>query len=169
MKKKAGILLILFFSLFHTGCRVSYSFSGADVPPEAMHFSVETFKIQATLAPPDIGQVFTEALKDLILAQTRLDVVPEGGHLRYQGAITGYQIAPTAITASESAALNRLTMTVSVKYINTFDKEKNFEGTFSRFADYESNQDLTAVERGLIDEINEQITQDIFDKSLGAW
>ncbi|MGY6562361.1 MAG: LPS assembly lipoprotein LptE [Luteibaculaceae bacterium] len=163
-------ILFLFLAIFALhACKISYSFTGADVPVDARHFSVKLFNIQATLAPPDLGQVFTEDLKDLILAQTRLDVIPQDGHLQYEGTITAYQVMPTAITSGETAALNRLTISVKVKYKNTFDKDKNFEATFTRFADYDSNLDLSAVERGLIEEINEQITQDIFDRSLGAW
>jgi hypothetical protein len=169
MRVKAKIFLLFSILLITQFCRVSYSFTGADVPPDARHFSVKTFPVQATLAPPDLGQVFTEDLKDLILGQTRLDVVSQDGHLQYEGVITGYQISPAAITSGEAAALNRLTITVKVKYKNTFEREKNFEATFTRFADYDSSQDLSAVERGLIEEINEQITQDIFDRSLGAW
>jgi hypothetical protein len=56
-----------------------------------------------------------------------------------------------------------------VKYVNTFEREKNFERSFSRFADYPADQNFTDAEPALIEEINAQLIQDIFDASLGAW
>ncbi|MBK7482864.1 MAG: hypothetical protein IPI72_08945 [Flavobacteriales bacterium] len=73
------------------------------------------------------------------------------------------------IQASESAALNRLTMTVSVVYQNTLDPKKNAEFTVSRFSDYDSATDLIAVEERLAREIGKQLAQDIFDRTLGNW
>jgi hypothetical protein len=56
-----------------------------------------------------------------------------------------------------------------VNYVNTFEREKNFEKTFTRWADFPSNADFIDVEAELVTEINEQLIQDIFDASLGAW
>ncbi len=108
-------------------------------------------------------------LKDLMLAQTRLDLVEKRGDPSIRWIITGYQIGNAAVSAEEVTAFNRLTITIKVTYVNTFDREKNFEKSFSRFADYSSTQDFNQVENELIEEINAQLIQDIFDASLGAW
>jgi hypothetical protein len=76
---------------------------------------------------------------------------------------------PVAIQSSDQAAQNRLTITINVKYTCSFDEKKNFEQSFSRFADYPSNQNLTAVESKLIETINDQLTQDVFNKALNNW
>ena len=76
---------------------------------------------------------------------------------------------PVAIQSTDQAAQNRLTITVTVKYTCAFDEKRNFEQSFSRFADYPSNQNLTTVESKLMDEINDQLTQDIFNKALNNW
>ena len=64
---------------------------------------------------------------------------------------------------------NRLTITVKVKFTNTKDKELDFETNFSRFADYESSQNLASIEDVLIKDINDQLTQDIFNKAVSNW
>ena len=74
-----------------------------------------------------------------------------------------------AIQGNEVAAMNRLTITVHVKFTNKFDETKNFEQSFSRYADYNSSQNFTAIESTLVNEINEALTDDIFNKSFVNW
>ena len=85
-------------------------------------------------------------------------MISKGGDLAFEGSITGYATMPVAIQSTDQAALNRLTITVNVKYTCAFDEKRNFEMSFSRFADYPSNQNLTSVENSLIEEINNQLT-----------
>jgi hypothetical protein len=152
-----------------TGCSVNYSFTGADIPAEAETFSVQTFQILTPQAGPDYGLLISEQLKDLMLAQTRLDLLDKRGDLQFEGAVTGYQVGNAAISSDEFTTLNRLTITVKVKYTNTLNKEKSFEKSFSRFADYDANENFTSIEAALVEDINSQLTQDIFDASLGSW
>lgn len=151
------------------GCKVGYSFNGADIPANANTFSIKTFKTATPMAAANYDIRITEALKDLMLAQTRLDLVEKRGDLQFEGVITRYESSNAAVSGEEFTTVNRLTITIQVKYNNTLEREKNFEKTFSRFADYSSQQDFSAVEDQLIQEINDQLTQDIFDASLGAW
>lgn len=149
-------------------CRVNYSFSGGDVG-EAKTLTVELFDARAPLATPSAAQTFTETVRDLLLAQTPLKLARENGDLNYSGSITGYDVQPVNIQANETAALNRLTITASVSYANTLAPKKNAQFTISRFADYDSSQDLTTVEAQLVNEIGKQLAQDIFDRTLGNW
>lgn len=169
MKRISLILISVFCISALQMCTVSYSFTGADIPPNAQTFSVKTFQMATPLAPATYNQVITESLKDLMLSQTSLDLAEKQGDLQFEGVVTRYDIGNAAISSEEVTSLNRLTIAVKVKYINTFDREKNFERTFSRFADYSSSQDISTVEQALIEDINSQLTQDIFDASLGAW
>jgi hypothetical protein len=149
-------------------CRVNYSFTGGDIG-DARTVSVELFSARAPLATPTSAQLLTETIRDLLLGQTRLKLARENGDVQYSGAITGYDVQPVNIQANETAALNRLTITASVTYANTLEPKKNSEFTVSRFADYSSAQDLTAVEAQLVNEISKQLAQDIFDRTLGNW
>ncbi len=149
-------------------CRVNYGLTGGD-PGEARTVSVELIEARAPLATPLSAQVLTETLRDLLLAQTPLKLRSEEGDVQYSGALVGYDVQPVNIQANESAALNRLTMTVSVTYRNTLDPKKNAEFTVARFSDYNSTQDLVTVEEQLARDIGKQLAQDIFDRTLGNW
>ena len=163
MKQAAVLLLLLAVS-----CRVNYSFTGGDVG-DARTVSVDLFDARAPLATPGSAQTFTETLRDLLLAQTPLKLAREDGEVQYSGSITGYDVQPVNIQANETAALNRLTITVSVTYVNTLEPKKCAEFTMSRFADYDSSQDLATVEEQLVSTIGKQLAQDIFDRTLGNW
>jgi hypothetical protein len=143
--------------------------TGGSIPPEAKTVSVSFFQNNAPLANPTISQSFTESLKDVFISQTRLNLVPLSGDLQFSGAITGYDIRPVAIQGNETAALNRLTVTVSVRYVNTLNEKQNFEQSFSRFVDFPSATELSSNEESLISEVNKQLIQDIYDRSFGNW
>ncbi|HRH70696.1 MAG TPA: LptE family protein [Flavobacteriales bacterium] len=160
----ACFLLLLLLA----GCRVNYGFTGGDVG-EARTVSVDVIEARAPLATPLSAQVLTETLRDLLLAQTPLKLKREEGDVQYSGALVGYDVQPVNIQANETAALNRLTMTVSITYINKLEPKKNAEFTVSRFSDYDSTQDLVSVEERLAREIGKQLAQDIFDRTLGSW
>jgi hypothetical protein len=162
------LLVLLFIPVLLSGCSVGVTMSGTDTSG-ASTFSVDYFKPNTALATPLLAQRFTESLKDLILQQSPLNLTKRDGDLTYEGSIIGYDISPSAVQANETADQNRLTITVKVKYTNTIEKEKSFERTFSKFADYPSSQDLFAIEDQLIEDINDQLTQDIFNASLGNW
>ena len=164
-----SIFLTLIGLIMMQACTVGYSFTGADIPANATNFSVKMFKTATPMAAANYDIRITEALKDLMLAQTRLDLVEKRGDLQFEGVITRYESSNAAVSGEEFTTVNRLTITIQVKYVNTLEREKSFDKTFSRFADYSSTQDFSSVEDELIRDINAQITQDIFDASLGAW
>jgi hypothetical protein len=167
-----NILSILFFTtalMIFQSCKVKYSLNGATIPIEAKTISVAFFPNNATLGGPSMSQKFTEKLRDVVSNQTNLALVKQSGDLQFEGAISDYNIAPVSIQSSDQAAFNRLTVTVNVKYINTFDATKNFEQSFARFADYKSSENLSAKEDELLLEINRQLTEDIFNKAFNNW
>lgn len=168
-----GYLLLLascvMLLTFLNSCKVNYTFSGATIPPQAKTVSVQYFSNQASLSNPTYSQLFTEALRDIFQTQTNLAQTDKNGDIAFEGAVTGYATAPVSIQSNDQAALNRLTITVSVKYKNKYDESKNFESNFSRFADYQSTKSLTEVEAELIKQINDQLVQDIFNRALNNW
>ncbi len=150
-------------------CKARVSLSGASIPQEAKTISVAFFTNNASLAPPSLAQVFTENLRDVVSQQTSLALVKQNGDLAFEGYISDYNVAPVAIQANDRAGSNRLTIAVYVKYFNKFDETKNFEQTFSRFADYASTENLSNKESELIKEINRQLAEDIFNKAFNNW
>ena len=160
-------ILVLSLAFFGHGCGI-YSFSGASIPAEAKTVSVDYFPNHAQLVNPMLSNNLTNALRDAMTNQTTLDMVEAGGDLAFEGEITDYRTNPVAITG-QTAAMNRLTITVKVRFSNRIDDSKDFEQTFSRYEDYPSNQDLNSVQESLTATIIDQLVEDIFNKALVNW
>jgi len=143
--------------------------SGASISPEVKTFSVKYFQKTSALGPSSMSQDLTEKLKDRFLSQTTLKLADKDPDLIFEGSITNYAVTPLAIQANESAANNRLTITITVKFTNLKKEKQNFETSFSKFADYASTQILTAVEGTLIPEIMDQLIDDVFNKAFINW
>ncbi|MBA3647581.1 MAG: LptE family protein [Chitinophagales bacterium] len=151
-----------------TSCGV-YSLTGASIDPDVKTFTVHYIANQAQIVIPTLSQSFTEALKNKLSTGTNLKMVESSGDLEFQGAITQYNISPAAAVANETAALNRITISVSIEFINHKNEKQSWTSTFSRYADYSSSQDLASVQVQLIDDINSQLVDDIFNKAVVNW
>ena len=168
MRIKAKIaVLVMALAVVCQGCGI-YSFSGASIPAEAKTVSVDYFPNHAQLVNPLLSDNLTTALRDAMNSQTTLDLIETGGDLAFEGEITDYRTTPVAITG-QTAAMNRLTITVKVRFSNRIDDTKDFEQSFSRSEDYPSNQDLMSVQEALTATIVEQLVEDIFNKALVNW
>ena len=148
-------------------CSVNYSFTGISTDAESV--SIQFFENYAALAPPTLSQEFTESMKDIFLQQTNLKILGDNGELQFEGEITNYTTEPVAITGDEQTALNRLSITVNVRFTNTSNDKQSFEQSFTRFEDYDSSQSLSSVESDLVESIIGQLTQDILNTSIGDW
>ncbi|SDR70715.1 Lipopolysaccharide-assembly [Gillisia sp. Hel1_33_143] len=168
MKRLSILVLSIIFMMSFQSCGI-YSFTGADTGG-ASTFQVNYFQNAADLVEPGIDRTFTLELQDLIQNQTNLSLTNSGGDLVYEGEIIDYYIAPMSATAQNTAAQNRLTISVNVRYFNTIDPEKDFERRFSFYYDYDANAQLQgAVLETALSEIFTRITQDIFNASLTNW
>ena len=148
----------------------TYSFSGASIPPEMKTISVQFFENNSALVVPYLSQQFTEALKERIRNQSRLSIVRADGDANLEGRITDYTIRPVAIQGNDRAGLNRVTVTVSVKYTNSLNPELNFEQSFQAFQEFSLNQGpIQTQEQKLLILINRQLTEDIFNKAFANW
>ena len=170
VKTKLYILFyIILLIIFIDSCTIKYSFTGAAISPEIKTVSVQYFQNRAELVNPSLGQDFTEALKDKFISQTSLDLTNDIGDLDFEGEITGYNTKPISIQGNETAAQNRLTITIKVRFTNSVEPDNDFEKSFSAYEDYDSNQSLDEVESSLIPDILEKLTEDIFNKSVAKW
>ena len=161
--------LILYISfLLLAGCGV-YSFSGASISPDIKTIDISVFPNRAPLIQPSLSQSFTDKLKEKFISQTHLQQVTGEADLRLEGYISDYRTNPVAIQGTETAALNRLTITIQVKFTNEKDPKMSFDSPFSRYADYDATKNLVEVELTLIDEINRQIVDDIFNRAVSNW
>ncbi len=166
--KQTYLLLIIVFAMFLVGCGV-YSFTGASIPPQAETISVAYFPNDANLVQPVLSQRFTEELQDKFMRQTNLTLVEGVGDLHFEGAITDYRTEPIAIGDDDRARMNRLTITVRVSFLNEYDQDAEFQRSFSRYYDYDSNKSLAQVENDAIDQITQELAEDIFNEALVNW
>jgi len=171
MTKRYLIYYFIAFLLFvfSEGCKVNYSLTGASISPEVKTISIKYFQNRAPLVQPTLSQRFTDALKDKFTSQTNLLLINNGGDLHVEGEIVGYSTQPVAIQANETASLNRLSVSINVRFTNRFNEKQNYETTFTRYQDYDSKLSLSSVEDALLEEINEQLVEDIFNKAVVNW
>ncbi|VXB26441.1 Lipopolysaccharide-assembly [Maribacter litoralis] len=166
------LLYILPITLF-LGCGV-YNFTGGNVG-EAKTFKVTYFQNYATQSPgstfePGVDRDFTLALQDRIQNQTSLELINTGNpDLLYEGEITEYKISPMSATADQTAAQNRLTMRVKVRFYNQLKEDAGFDQSFSFFYDYPADTQLATIKSEAHETIFERLTQDIFNASLADW
>jgi hypothetical protein len=151
------------------GCKVSYSFSGASISPQVKTVSIQYFQNRAPLVQPGLSQYITDALIDKCKAQTNLNFINGIGDVNFEGEISDYNTRPLTVAADAMAAMNRFTIAVKVKFTNAVEPELSFEQTFSRYEDYNSNLDLSAVEKEFSDKIIEMIVEDIFNQAFVNW
>jgi hypothetical protein len=167
--KKSFIFLVvaLLVPILHS-CGV-YTFTGASVPAEAKTISVLYFPNKATMVQPMLSKSITEALQDKFRSESSLSITQRNGDLAVEGEITGYDTQPIAIQGNQTAALNRLTITVNVRFRNRFDEKANFESSFSRYRDYSSSKSLSSAESELLPGMIEELIQDIYNKCVVNW
>lgn len=167
MNKTKAILLT--FMIILPACKIRYAMNQYTIPPSMETYSVQYFPNRAPIIETTLSQRFSDALKDKIEAQTPLRLVNGVGHGHFEGEIKDYSTRPVNITGNETAAQNRLTIKIRVKYNNEIDPKWNFDKTFSRYEDYDSNKSLDEVADQLIDEIIELILEDIFNAAFVNW
>ena len=165
-----GILLLVLTS---QSCGI-YSFTGASIPPGVTTFQVNFFENLAGNRPgstvePGLDNDFTNALQDLIMNQTNLNLVSQDGQLIYEGEIIEYSVTPMSATSQNTAAQNRLKMTVAFRFFNIKKEEDDYKKNYSFFYDFPAELQVYDVIDSAHKEIFDRITQDIFNDTLAKW
>ena len=145
------------------GCGI-YSFSGTSIQSDVHSICIEPVVNNAQKINPSLANQLTEELNDKFRKLTKLEQVEEDGDLNLRVTVESYDVRPAAITADEVAAMNRLTVTVKVVFVNTKHTEDNIDGqSFAAYEDYDSNNSLDMVEAGLCETIVKKLAEDIFN------
>lgn len=166
---KVPFLTFLFCTiLLASGCGV-YSFTGTSLSPDIKTFSIVNFTAGVAGGPSDLPQRLTESLKEYYQKNTSLTQLPSGGDLVVEGSITGYDVIAAAPTANDQAGLNRLNVTVQVRFTNAKDETKNFDQSFTYYGDFPQSETLNQNEARLLPTILDNLVQQIFNKSAADW
>jgi len=169
MKKIVNYIFLITSSLLLFSCGV-YSFSGISISPEVKTFEVRKFTNEAAIVEAGLDRRFTTELQDYILNQTNLSLVNSGGDIVYEGEIIQFYVAPNNADSQTTAAENRLTISIKVRFIDNKNSDNDLERTFSHFYDYDSSDQLTGdVAEAAYVEIFERIQQDIVTATLAKW
>lgn len=159
------------FVLICPSCKLSLN--GTSIPPTMKTIRVDFFENNAALVVNNLSTTFTEALKDRVRNTTRLSIVRvEEADAVMSGTITDYNIAPVSINATSNnvapiAGASRLSITVSVKYVDNIDKKNSFEQSFTKTENFSG--DIATHEQTLIADLNKQLTEDIFNRAFANW
>ena len=167
-RKNLIIFLVCSVSLLVAGCG-AYSFTGTNLSPDIKTFTVLNFNTGVAGGPANLPNQINEKIKEYFQRNTSLTLLPNNGDLILEGTLTGYDVLPVAPTANDMAGFNRLNVTVQVRFTNTKDETKNFDQSFSFYADFPQSQTLNQNEARLLPTILDQIVQNIFNKSAADW
>ena len=144
--RRIAISALIAVSFLLGGCSiVKYSFSGTSIQPDVKTVTINYFEYKALKVNPTLSNDLTEAMKEKFRKLTKLEQVDMDGDLELSGTVTGYEVRAAAVTANEVAAMNRLTVNVSLKFTNRKYPEEDFEKSFSAYSDYDSTNSLDAV------------------------
>ncbi|WP_025763880.1 LPS assembly lipoprotein LptE [Dyadobacter tibetensis] len=160
-----GLLILAWLPL---SCGV-YSFTGTSLSPDIKTFTIINFTMGTAGGPADLPLRLTEQLKEYYQKNTSLTQLPTGGDLIIEGSIISYDVVPAAPTANDQAGLNRLNVTAQVRFTNALDETKNFDQSFTYYADFPQDQTLNQNEARLLPTILENLVQQIFNKSAADW
>ena len=174
--RAASAIVILALALLCGACgvKMNYSMSGQTTPAQTI--TITEFYNNTDLGQANIGQTFTNQLKNYVIQNSNLTVVAENGELLLEGEISNYQLTPIAPVATSDptqanmASSTRLTITVKASYVNTLDESMSFtDKTFSFYKDFPNTQNITDVEEQYTRQIFERIVNDIFNASVANW
>ncbi|MEZ4702769.1 MAG: LptE family protein [Rhodothermales bacterium] len=153
-----------------SGCGF-YSFTGASIPdniqtiaiPQVVDNSVNTF--------PTLGDQMTELLINRFVRQTRLSLVEneDDADAVLTVELQRYTNAPSAVSGEERAALNRVSLSASVLYIDRSgdDEKELLRRTFTSFEEYDPvnlDQEEVAAVAAL-----QNLADDIFTAATSNW
>ncbi len=162
----AGLAALFFLCC---GCGI-YSFTGASIDPEATTVNVKPFENKASYVNPTLAQQLTDGLRQKITSQGGLaQVNSDQADYIFTGTITGYSTSTVAVQDVEQPATARLTITIKIEFVSHPNPKNNFTQSFSRSEDFAASKSLTQVQGALVEEINKQLVDDVFNRAFVNW
>lgn len=151
-----------------SGCGY-YSLTGATVPPHLSTIAVPLVEDRTLGAPPGLDQELTDLLIARFAGRTRLALVPDEADADavLYAELERYTNEPAAVTGQDVAALNRITVTVAVRYVDRVEDRDRLVRSFSAREEYDATNvglEPTTARRAL-----EQVAEDIFNAATTDW
>lgn len=166
--KKTTILLSLLMLL--TACSVTYKFNGSSINYEKVKsISIDKFPIRSAYVWSPMESMFYNAITDEYAQKTKLEVLKRNGDMQLSGEIVEYTQTNKAISADGFSAQTQLKISINVRFTNNSNHDEDFERRFSATTEYDSSQQLNAVQEELVQQMIDDIVDQIFNATVANW
>jgi len=141
------IMVVLASVLLMQGCTVSYKLNGASIDYNTIKtITVEAFTNRAAYQWAPMAPMFNTTLSDKYNHQTN-----------------------KSISADGYSSMVQLKMTVKVKFTNNKHHDDDFDKSFSANREYDSSQQLSAVQEELVQQMIDDIVDQVFNATVANW
>ena len=155
--------------LLTIACSISYSFTGTNINYDVIKtIQIDKIANRAPYGWAPMEAMFNNKLQDKYANSTRLRLVKRNGDLQVAGEITGYDQFNKAVSSDGFSSQVQLRMTVNIRFTNTKSGQK-WEKQFSATTQYDSTQQLTAVQESLVTEMVKDLCDQIFNATVADW
>ncbi len=162
---KSSFLILVGIMVF-SGC---YSFRGISIAPQIKTFYVSDTKLKAAAAPGDLPEVFTEQLSEKIRSESPLKQNNRNPDIEFQPTITNFSYSTQAVSQNNQVALNKLTISVKIDFIDNINEDDSWTKSFSFSIPFDATADLNEIQDGLIEDIFDEITEQVFTEAFANW
>ena len=162
------IVPILMLGLM-AACTVQYKFTGTSINYDLIkNIQIDKIANRAPYGWAPMEAMFNNKLQDVYANQTRLKLVKRNGDLHIAGEIVSYDHFNKGISADGYASQVQLRMTVNIRFVNSKTNQQ-WEKQFSATSQYDSTQQLTAVQESLVTEMIKDLCDQIFNATVADW
>ena len=162
--------LLLLLALLMSACTISYRFNGASIDYETTKtIQIDNFPIRSAYVWAPMQSIFQNNLTDIYTSQTKLRQVKKNGDLQLAGEIVAFDQYNKGISSDGYSSQVQLKMTVNVRFVNNKKHTDDFERQFTATTDYDSSQQLTAVQEELVTQMVKDIVDQIFNATVANW
>ncbi len=169
IRKTLQIIVPMLLLCALTACSISYKFTGTSINYDVIKtIQIDKIANRAPYGWAPMEAILNNKLQDVYANQTRLKLVKRGGDLHVAGEIVSYDQFNKGISADGYASQVQLRLTVNIRFENAKTNQK-WEKQFTATSQYDSTQQLTAVQESLVTEMVKDLCDQIFNATVADW
>lgn len=169
IRKTLQIIVPMLLLCALTACSISYKFTGTSINYDVIKtIQIDKIVNRAPYGWAPMEAILNNKLQDVYANQTRLKLVKRGGDLHVAGEIVNYDQFNKGISADGYASQVQLRITVNIRFENAKTNQK-WEKQFTATSQYDSTQQLTAVQENLVNEMVKDLCDQIFNATVADW
>lgn len=170
MLREIGRLSIALLLIVPSGCSY-YSFTGASIPSHLSTIAIPLAQDNAASPIGTLDEQLTSLLHDRFVGQTRLVLEPNEteADALLSSVIERYTNTPAAVGGEDRAALSRITISVSVRYVDQTQNQEILSRSFSDSQEYDPQAEGLEGEIAAATTALENIADDVFTAATSNW